>query len=168
MPMRQIIAKMITLLPMRSWNKIYDIAQYTLPSSLREMKYVGLKMHRLSEVMYSSTLAELYCTANTHWRPPYHPVPFHRGTSVLTKYSLEKEREACLPFLKFLVVIVAGKANIVFIFGAKNKSPGKIHFYSNSHVCNQVLAVFHLDQSNAWARRNLAKTQSKKGRITPF
>ncbi|MCB0328387.1 MAG: asparagine synthase (glutamine-hydrolyzing) [Bdellovibrionales bacterium] len=101
-PIRNLLASGIRVLPMRTWAQIYDLLQPIFPRSLREMKYVGLKAHRLAEVLSSRSLGELYCTANTHWRPQYHPVPFQSARSVLTNYQLEKEFTEVYHYLTYL------------------------------------------------------------------
>lgn len=101
-PLRSVFAALLRSIPMNGWNALYEKGQWALPRSFRGMKYVGLKAHRLSEVLSAETLGELYCTANTHWRPAYHPVSFLSGETALTNYELEKEFSSSFDYLSYL------------------------------------------------------------------
>ncbi|MCI5066088.1 asparagine synthase (glutamine-hydrolyzing) [bacterium] len=101
-PLRSLFTAVVHRVPMRRWDDLYGAIESILPRSFRGMRYIGLKAHRLGEVMHVRSLRELYSTVNTHWQPPLHPMTYYPGKTVLSDEALPEHFHNPYDFLSHL------------------------------------------------------------------
>lgn len=67
--MRQTIARLLTGVPVRAWNRIFGPTQALLPLGLAQAN-IGEKLHKGASIMSAQTSADFYHLLVSHWTQP--------------------------------------------------------------------------------------------------
>ncbi len=90
---RKILANLITKLPVKTWNNIFNTIQFLLPQSLAQAN-IGDKLHKGAEVMAAKTSGELFYLLVSHWNETKDLViGGTEPSTILTGSSLEPEAD---------------------------------------------------------------------------